>query len=302
MSWKALWVAGFTGLCGPAGAVVVLSGNTNNTAPPGQPYFNNVGSLNGASAVYLGDGWVLSASHVSGALPASATFGGVAYATEAGSFHQLMNPPHVPVLSTFTDMVLFRLSAPPALPAVFISNTTPTVGSQVMMIGNGFVQQTTRTYWDRTVVAGANNDVWVETTQAMSNISGYKTTGIQEVRWGSNAVAGNNFTVNTGFGDVISYITTFDEGAFVEEGQAVVGDSGGAAFSFVGGIWQLSGMMHAVGTLDSQPGGATSAVPGDATAAADLSQYRAQILAIVPEPSSVSLALVGLLLCARRRR
>ena len=61
-------------------------------------------------------------------------------------------------------------------------------------------------------------------------------------------------------------------------------------------------MIHAVGTLDSQPGGSTSAVIGDATAMADLSKYRGQILAIVPEPAAAMFGLVGACLLLRRRR
>lgn len=302
MSWKTLLAVGFAGICTPAEAVVTLSGNVNNTAPIGQPYFGNVGSVGSATAIYLDDGWVLTASHVAGSLPAAATFGGTSYGTEPGSFHQLTNPPQSPALTTFTDIVLFQLATSPALPALTISSATPTVGSGVMMIGNGRTQAAARTYWDRTVIPGDNNDVWVETTPPSSNISGYKTNGTQEVRWGDNNVAGNGEIVNTGYGDVISYYTSFDAGALAEEGQAVVGDSGGASFSLVGGVWQLSGMMHAVGTLDSQPGGSTTAVLGDITAMADLSQYRGQILAIVPEPSASLLGLGGVCLLLRRRR
>mgnify|MGYP000046403058 CR=1 FL=1 len=65
-----------------ADAVVVASGGVNNTAPAGQPYFANVGP----GGIYLGDGWVLTAAHVAGSLPATASFGGLSYATEPGSF------------------------------------------------------------------------------------------------------------------------------------------------------------------------------------------------------------------------
>ena len=39
----------------PAHAVVVISGELNNTAPLGQPYFGNVGVVGAASGVYLGN-------------------------------------------------------------------------------------------------------------------------------------------------------------------------------------------------------------------------------------------------------
>jgi hypothetical protein len=293
---------GFVACCQTAEAVVIASGGPNNTAISGPQNFNNVGTLNGASAIYLANGWVLTANHVSSSLPASVNFGGTNYATEVGSFHRLTNDGP---LSTFTDIVLFRLSAPPALPGVTISGATPTVASQVTMIGNGRSQQSAPTYWNRTEVVGNNNDTWVETTQLLSNISGFKTTATTEVRWGKNAVDDNNFYVNVGSllapVHVVSFSTRFDSD-ISNEAQAVVGDSGGAVFSNNGGSWELSGMMFAVSTYETQPGGAETAVFGVQTAIADLSYYRPQIFAIIPEPSASVLALLGASTLVLRRR
>jgi hypothetical protein len=302
MACKKLLLLSFLITAHPAGAVVVTSGGPNNTAPGGQPFFNNVGAIGSASAIYLGDGWVLSANHVAGALPASVNFGGVSYLTQAGSFHRLENPAYSPTLSLLTDIVVFRLSAPPALPWVTISNATPTVGSQVMMIGNGSTQVGPQTFWDRTEFPGGGNDTWVVTTEALSNIAGYQTTGAREVRWGENLVNDDNFTASIGHGDVISFSTRFDPIGLPHEAQAVSGDSGGAVFSYNGSTWELSGMMYAVSTYETQPGGADTAVFGMETAIADLSYYRSQILTIIPEPSTAVLAMLGGLVLIRRRR
>lgn len=297
-----LWFLGLMAMAGPAEAVVVASGGLNNSAPSGQPYFGNVGGLNGASAIYLGDGWVLSANHVAGSLPGSVNFGGVGYTTQVGSFHRLENPAYSPTLSLLTDLVLFRLSAPPVLPGMAISSATPTVGSQVMMVGNGRTQAGALTYWDRTVITGTGNDTWVETSEASSNISGFQTTATHEVRWGENVVDDNGFTVDIGQGDVISFSTQFDVAGLPQEAQAVSGDSGGAVFSFNGGSWELSGMMYAVSTYETQPGGPDSAVFGVQTAIADLSYYQAEIFSIIPEPSSAVIGMLGGLMLVRRRR
>ncbi|NQX02532.1 PEP-CTERM sorting domain-containing protein [bacterium] len=290
---------GLAPFCQLAEAVVVVSGGPNNSAPVGQAFFGNVGTLNGASAIYLTDGWVLTASHVAGALPAAVSFGGISYATQAGSFHRLGNESP---MSTLTDMVLFRLSAPPALPGVDLSQTTPTVGSRVMMIGNGRTQAASPTYWNRTVITGTNNDTWAEVPAISANIAGFKTTATQEVRWGENLVDANGFAVNAGAGDVVSFSTQFDAAGLAQEAQAVTGDSGGAVFFNKGSSWELAGMMFAVSTYEMQPGGSTSAVVGVQTAIADLSYYRDEILAIVPEPSTTVLALFGVLALGRRRR
>ncbi len=288
----------FLALSHPAAAVVVASGGPNNTAPGGQPFFSNVGSLGSASAVYLSDGWVMTANHVASSLPASVSFGGIPYTTVPGSFQRLGNDAP---LTTFTDIVLFRLNAPPPLPAVSLSAATPTVGSQVMMVGNGRIQNS-ETYWNRTVIAGDGNDTWVETTEPLSNISGFQTTTSHELRWGENVVNDDNFVVNIGQGDVVSFSTQFDNTGLTQEAQAVSGDSGGAVFSFNGSSWELSGMMYAVSEYETQPGGADSAVFGVQTAIADLSYYRGRILNIIPEPSCLMFSLIGAAGIFRRRR
>jgi hypothetical protein len=239
---------------------------------------------------------------VAGALPGSVNFVGVSYATQAGSFHRLENPAYSPTLTLLTDIVVFRLSTPLALPGVTISSATPTVGSQVMMIGNGSTQVGPATFWDRTVIPGDGNDTWVVTTEALSNIAGYQTTGAREIRWGENVVFDDNFTANAGHGHVISFSTQFSASGLTHEAQAVSGDSGGAVFSFNGSSWELSGMMHAVTTYETQPGGTDTAVFGVETAIADLSYYRTQILTIIPEPSTAALAMLGGLALFRRRR
>lgn len=304
MNRSLLLLLGLFSFCQTARAVVVASGGPNNTAPSGQPYFNNIGTLNGASAIYLDNGWVLTANHVASSLPASVKFGGIDYTTEAGSFNRLTNSD--PLDSTYTDMVLFRLSAPPALTSLSIASSTPTVGSPVMMIGNGRTQESTPTYWNRTVNPGSNNDAWVQTTLPLSNISGFKTNPTNEIRWGVNDVAANNVDINVGSLlapiDVISFLTQFDQSAYLNEAQAVSGDSGGGAFSFNGSSWELSGMMYAVSTYETQPGGSTTAVYGSQTAISDLSYYRSQILTIIPEPSSLVFALCGGVVLCRRRR
>jgi hypothetical protein len=304
MKWILRSVFSMVGLSQLAVAVVQTSGNANNTAPGGQPFFSNIGTLNGASVIYLANGWAMTANHVASSLPAMVNFGGVNYGTQAGSFQRLNNP--LPEMSTFTDIVLFRLSAIPPLSALGISTSTPTVGSEVMMIGNGRIQESSETEWTYTEIPGDGNDTWIEAAPGEGNISGYKTTGIKEVRWGENAVHETLLEVNLGTipapVDILAFTTQFDEGELTNEAQAVVGDSGGGVFSYNGSEWELSGMMVAVGTYENQPNGAESAIYGGQTLVADLSFYRPQILAIIPEPSSVVLFFGGACLLGRRRR
>lgn len=294
----------------PAGAVVVTTGVSNTSTPvsPANPFFANVGQLNGASAVYLGNGWVLTADHVAGSLPASVTFGGTAYATQAGSWQQLLNPTGVG-LTTYADIVLFRLSSNPVgLSPVTVSAGVATVGDPVMMIGNGRQQSSTLTTWNVATGPGPSDDVWTEGGTPTSR-SGFKTTATQAVSWGQNVVTGGPVAVNTGTYDTISFNTTFDQtGGLTQEGQAVNGDSGGAAFYFNGVSWELIGMTHAVATLENQPTVSgipgSTAVYGDQSYFAELGFYAPQIATItaVPESSCAVLLLAGGAFLTRRRR
>lgn len=286
-----------------ASAVVVISGSTNNTAPSGQPYFGNVGSYNSASVIYLSNQWVITARHVASSLPTSVNFGGTSYTTQSGSWHRLNNTGLGAGLTVDTDIVLFRLTSDPGLPSLSIATSAPTVGQDVMMIGNGYVQQSTPTFWAVTEVAGDGNDIWTEVTPPTPyNLAGYKTTGTQQVRWGVNEVDVAAATVNSGNGDVLSFTTLYNN-VFTQEAQAVVGDSGGAALAFDGTSWNLLGMMHAINAYDNQP---SSAISGQSTFHANLSLYAPQIQAIitpVPEVSTLlfSFSAFGLLALRRSR-
>lgn len=286
-----------------AHAVVIDSGGPNNTAPSGQPYFGNVGVLNGASAIYLSNQWVMTANHVASFLPVSVSFGGTPYTTQAGSWQRLNNTGFGMGLSTLTDIVLFRLTSSPGLPSLSVRTSAPTVGDDVMMIGNGKTQAASLTYWDVTVVDGLNNDVWAEVTPpALFDYAGFKITPINEVRWGVNEVEIASIIVNAGFGHVRSFSTLYNT-RFTHEAQGVNGDSGGATLFFNGASWELSGMMHAIDAHDNQP---ASAIRGRSTFHADLFRYAPQInaiLATVPEPGSfILLGFSALLVITRRIR
>lgn len=310
MKKRTPWVLGVIALSSMSvRAVVNISGNINNTAPsvvaPSFGYFGNVGEVNGSgSGIYLGNGWVLTANHVAGSLPATATFGGVAYATQPGTWQQILNPTGMG-LTTYTDMVVFQLAAPLALPTVNLSSISPPTNDTMIMVGNGRVQEASPTYWNQTVVAGPNNDIWTETTPSLANHAGYKTIlpETHEVRWGLNDVASASVaTVNAGGTDVRYFTSSFDNAAYADEAQAVNGDSGGGAFVYNGSSWELAGMMFTVSTYDNQPGGALTAILGQQTAMEDIATYRDQIYAAIPEPSAAVLPLLGFVGLIRRRR
>ena len=98
------------------------------------------------------------------------------------------------------------------------------------------------------------------------------------MRWGTNEVDRLETVLGT---EAIAVI--FDESGLTHESQGVVGDSGGAMFHDTGSGWELVGILFARGEFGGQPG--ETSIFGNESYAADLSVYRAQILATKNVPS-----------------
>jgi hypothetical protein len=272
-------------------AVVIVSGNGNTTAPADDPGFANVGksSTSGASITYLGNRWAISARHVF--INSQVSLGGVTYGVDNSTITPLFNSD-----STIADLQLFRLTTDPGLPALSIGTTTPAVGSQVFMAGNGF-DRNGQQYYDVTP-----GPTWTVTmTPATAEASGYTWLNTHTVRWGENIVeAIGGYDDLTGFGNVRYFEDDFDHVDWTKatglanpgnEAIAAVGDSGGGVFQ-KNGSWSLVGLIIARTEFENQP--ANTSIFGNSTLIADLTQYRSQILAIIPEPSSFVLGWIGI--------
>lgn len=284
----------------PAVIIDTVTGTGNTTAPTDDPGWANVGALGIGTGVYLGNGWVLTAAHVGGG---SIVLNGGTYAMLAGSGTRLTNG-GASGKSTLTDLYLFRLATTPAgLAGVPIAVAATGSAAAVTMIGAGR-DRGAFTQWSVNTSTGTNPWVWTEVPSG-GNAAGYKTLSTRTMRWGTNNVSGTGIWINAGFGDARTMITDFDDFfPSSTEAQAASGDSGGAVFHKNGSTWELSGLMLAVGGYSGQPDPATHAVFGNVTYAADLSFYRPQIMAIVPEPAAIVLVVTaaGRLLVARSLR
>lgn len=283
-----------------ARAVVIdtLTGTGNTTAPADDPGWANVGVLGIGTGVYLGNDWVLTASHVGGG---SIVLNGGTYAMLAGSGTRLTNGGE-PGKSTLTDLYMFRLATTPiGLAGVPIAAAATGSGAELTMIGAGR-DRGAFTQWS--VNTGTTPWAWTEVPSG-GNAAGYKTLSSRAMRWGTNNVSGTGVWVNAGFGDAKTLTTTFtDHGVYSTESQAAYGDSGGGVFHKNGSTWELSGLILTVAGFSGQPDAGANAVFGNATYAADLSFYRPQIMAIVPEPQAIVLVVTaaGGLLVARSLR
>jgi hypothetical protein len=276
---------------GQAGAVVVAGNTGNTTAPPDDPGWSNMGVpyyydddlwKKGASAVYLGYRWVLTANHVrAGAVELGDTF----YEMESGTTHRLKNPVD-PYLSEYTDLKLFRLQESPRLAAIPIASSTPAVGQQITMIGKGSNCREDTTYWD--VVKHSSSDwTWTETEPPGYDYAGFKYSSGGNMRWGTNVIDATGINVDLGGTNVISMRTDFDEfGGTDDECQVAGGDSGGGVFHENGDTWELAGILNATSRYPNQPG----VVFTTKSYFADISHYRDQILDIImPIPGDANL-------------
>ncbi len=258
-------------------AVVIAGPNPDATtsAPADDPGWSNVGT-GPYSNVYLGNGWVLEAYHCHslGGGNDYATINGVYYTGVAGSGIRLTDPN----THADTDLYLYRINGNPGLASLAISSTiNSNYSSSTVMtgIGYGLDRLTGSTTW---------NSAWIEGgTPTM--YSGYKLlTTHNTKRWGQNKYF-QKIIVNAGYGDAHAIQLNFDQPGLPSsvgnyEFEAAMGDSGGGLFvKDANNVWNLAGILEAIGTLPNQP--ALTAVYGDTTYAIDLSFYRDQIVAAV---------------------
>jgi hypothetical protein len=220
----------------------------------------------------------------------------------------------------------------PALPSLQIATSSLGVNAQVEMVGNGQSLNVNgggapvQDYWN--VTGSPMSPTWTQVSATLAtpqpgNASGYETISSNAIRYGDNNVSTvtGASPINDGSPWTVDVFTTQFNNSYyypggtvqTDEAQATTGDSGGAVFSLVGSQWVLSGIMVAADSFANQPSNVSPSVPsgtgtavfGNSTYIADLSVYRSQILAVVPEPSSLVLAALGgvaLVIAAVRRR
>jgi hypothetical protein len=240
----------------PADALVFISGDGqgNTTPPPDDPGWDHVGRVGGLNGIYLGNGWMLTANHVP---TATANFNGAFYAAVPGSEVQLQNPD-----LSLADLKVFRIDPFPSLPLTKIRASTPAANTNVTMIAGGALRGTA-TSW-----MGYDGWFWGGTTGE---------------HWATNKIYDSGFSSGTW-----AITTDFDKlsmGGTTDEGQGATGDSGGALFIKNGSVWELAGVLFAIGPFPGQPDstalqGKASQPVGNLTFAANLSIYRDQIVAI----------------------
>jgi hypothetical protein len=257
-------------------AVILATGDgTQNATDTGAgDGWNYVGTVSGASGVYLGtyggQHWVITGWHV---VENDFILNGTTYNRVPDSSIRVKNADN-----TDTDLRLFRITQDPGWANLPMITSQLPVNSSLTLIGYGRNRETGLTHWTSS---------WIEVPSG-GTYSGYKWATGNTKRWGTNTLEGFQ-TFNAGNGNVSGFYTDFDN--TTNEAQGSTGDSGGGVFYFDGTKWQLAGLMLAIGGFDGQP--SETSVFGNVTFMADLSQYQAWIMAAIPEPSTYALLLLG---------
>ncbi len=284
----------------PSGHAIVIYGGTgveNATAPANDPGWAHVGSIGGATGVFLGSfggmPWALTAAHV-GAGTLQLDSGSFA---AAGAAVVIRNPD-----GSATDLAAFPLTTAPQLPNLSLASAAPAANSTVLLIGSGSRETGALRYWSVAVdpTGPGSADTWTDLPNATgSNRSGYALGGAGK-RWGE-ALYTNTFDYSLGSATQTGVATLLV--AVNGASQAAGGDSGGAIFFHNGTSWGLLGIISAVGTLENQP--ANTAVTFNRTLGVSIPEYRTALLAAIPEPGHYALGAGALSLLAvlwHRRR
>lgn len=254
----------------PAGAVLNDTGNGNTTAPPAgdDPGWLNVGRIGALNGIYLGYGWVATASHV-GIGNGFFLADGVNYPIISSTFRII---PHDETANA--DLALLKVyPAPEQLPVLEINSTSLALDTPVTLIGRGYDQGTPSTWGP----------------------GGWNWAGTRTKRWGTNLIGGvvpgaggspvASLLLPSGNRLTQSLVTEFTQNApppqSPYESQATDGDSGGGLFVETApgsGLWELAGIAWGRTTDVDQP--ASTAIYGNDTVWVDLSTYRDAVLAI----------------------
>ncbi len=278
---------------GAAQALIVHDGSSstsnpsaNEAAPSGNPigwanvgwasFFTPLGSP--GTAVYVGNGYVLTANHTNSGyiiLGTDDPTGGTTYNTLAGTSTRLLNPN-----GSNSELRLFRINDP-GLQRLYIYDKTITGNEQAMMIGTGLERGSGyKSYEFNSSHPGVDGH-------------GYDWAATRDKTWANNKVNSVNLDYGginlgntiSGLSPFVAFDVLFDQNG---DGQATGMDSGSALFIYDNddARWELAGIAVITGTYQNQP--AQTSMLGQNTIYIDLTQYADQINPVTLQPGDAN--------------
>jgi hypothetical protein len=246
-------------------------------------------TLLSGSAVYLGNGYMLTANHVTmDATFSYVSFDGITTFQIDSSFNDGIRPAGKQVASNL-DMAVFKLTTIPSGPSAVQLLSTPTE----------LIASATQVGW------GVGRDPG---TALSSTSVPWGDTSTSAHRWGVNEPkALTNIPFGSGSYEALVTIAgaspspTFSPAGLGDsESAATLYDSGSGLFQVIAGQWQLIGLTTGVDQTGTSSFGNDKTVSprGDGNYFVRISTYESQIVALIPEPStSAILAFSAAFLC-----
>ena len=283
-TWLMIMLAGWA--C-HAHALIIYNGGQNDdtyyTTPAGLPpgmdaMWDSVVFLSrwvnsfDASGVYLGNGYFLTAQHVT-ALSASQAhvyINNVSYTRDMRfGTDGMLSVTSIPGVTPPVDLRIFKVLSPPALPAVTLNRSkieTSTAAAYVVGCGQG-----------KGVEIAGQGWAW-----GTSNATRAK-------RWGVASIVGA--ATYDPLGSCLH--SRFSTAYGTHVASAALGDSGSGMFQYIGGTWVLSGITVAVTTQDYSYYNRPQANPDD-TLYVRIADYADAILLATTETPVGSVAIPNL--------
>ena len=238
-------------------------------APPevNDPGWDNIGRMSNGTGTYLGDGWILTAYH--------------AYAYQAGHSGIELDRWYDEIPGTAqrikydsgtnADLVMFRINGNPDLDLINIREEAlpdpgdPDPSEKVTIISVGKNRD------------GGEQDWSVDGTTYW----GYSTTSTRVKQWGTNRISYHGPESSGSYGTTDTLYSTFTRYPYsASETQPVDKDSGGAAFTKLTSVWELTGVILLVNPNypeNDDIGPQTHAIYGSGAYYANLPTYYDQI-------------------------
>lgn len=264
-------VAGFFVSAAPSEALILYGhDNSGNTTAPGNAApWEYVARLDangvfGASGVYLGNGYILTANHV---IELETAFLNGTFYTVDTTF--------APLQLDDVDLKLIRILGDPMLdPLPLVGDLSEDRAHSATVIG-----------WGVGKGAEVPDQGWY-----------WGGNSTRAERWGTNTTLNNYAQDAKGH---LYLMTTFDRSAGSNESSLTLGDSGGGLFEYIDNEWQLAGLSASVDQLIDGASttlyDASLSLPGDQMAKSYYVQIRPYsdvlnaTVAAAPEPSSAYL-------------
>ncbi|MCX6972111.1 MAG: hypothetical protein NTV93_18445 [Verrucomicrobia bacterium] len=281
-------------------ALILYDANSNannyNISVPGTPtiddptadLWNHVvqirkpdGTSPDASGVYLGNGFILTANHVTGT---RYFIQGTEYAVDT-SYNGTGSKRVTNSQGQGLDLKLVKIQSPPALGALQMMNSTQSALSSYSLyigwgVGKGIPQTT-----------DPANQGWTWGSEA----------GTANKRWGRNFTLGSNYNEVSNPNTYLE--TQFNRAVFASPAaynndvfSLTLGDSGGGLFEYVDSQWMLAGIGTDVSTLWSSYYDRNAGVIGDQPDSSyfvSMPAHSQDVINAIPEPSVFALSLAA---------